>query len=333
MYASAMCVRLGAASQAAFEVIRQLWILSIQLFECLNVATQSMAAGLLGSGDRAAARALLRRATGLSVAVGAGVGAALLVARVPLVSIFTSDAVVAQMSLAIIPMIALGMPIDAGASIADGGFIAAGRTNTLSAIQVCGSAAQFAVLSWAAAAGMASTMTTWGVLKLMSVFRFAGGAYMHFYSSDSAYLPHNAGSDATSSSSSSSDSSDSTAGSADGLEGPVSATVDEEERELWRQQLWAEASQDVNGFGPPDLGPQHMSAAEMQQYHEQQQELQQQQPLMHEHEQYVTGGGGGGDEAAAQLRRRARVLDPSAKVEQPVLASWEVPPVGPSHSA
>jgi hypothetical protein len=136
MYASAMCVRLGAASQAAFEVIRQLWIVSIQLFECLNVATQSMAATLLGAGDRAGARALLARANWLSIAVGAGVGAGLLALQAPLVGIFTSDPTVAAMCAAIIPMIALLMPVDAGASIADGGFIAAGQTNTLSAIQV-----------------------------------------------------------------------------------------------------------------------------------------------------------------------------------------------------
>lgn len=138
MYASAMCVRIGAASQAAFEVIRQLWVLSIQLFECLNVATQSMAAGFLGVGDRLAARALLLRATVLSVAVGAGVGVMLLVLQQPLVWVFTADPAVAQMCLGIIPMIALLMPVDAGASIADGGFIAAGQTNMLSAIQVHG---------------------------------------------------------------------------------------------------------------------------------------------------------------------------------------------------
>lgn len=189
MYASAMCVRLGAASQAAFEVIRQLWILSIQLFECLNVATQSMAASLLGTGDRAAALALLRRATGLSVAVGAAVGLALMLLQRPLVAVFTNDAVVTQMCLAIIPMIALLMPIDAGASIADGGFIAAGQTNMLSAIQVFGSLTQMLALSWAVSSGAGSALVVWGVLKLMSVFRFGGGAYMHFVSSTSAYLP------------------------------------------------------------------------------------------------------------------------------------------------
>ena len=193
MYASAMCVRIGAASQAAFEVIRQLWILSIQLFECLNVATQSMAASLLGAGDRAGARALLARATLLSVGVGAGVGGALLLLQRPLVAVFTSDATVTAMCLAIMPMISILMPVDAGASIADGGFIAAGQTNTLSAIQVSGSIAQFAALSWAAAGGAASALTVWAVLKLMSVFRFAGGAYMHFFSPRSAYLERGGG--------------------------------------------------------------------------------------------------------------------------------------------
>lgn len=31
MFASAICVRAGAASQAAFEIIRQAWIISIQV--------------------------------------------------------------------------------------------------------------------------------------------------------------------------------------------------------------------------------------------------------------------------------------------------------------
>lgn len=138
MYASAMCVRLGAASQAAFEIIRQVWILSIQLFECLNVAMQSMAASLLGAGDRAGALLLLGRATLVSVGVGAAVGVGLLALQGPLIAVFTSDAAVTGMVLGIMPMIAALMPLDAGASIADGGFIAAGQTNMLSAIQVGG---------------------------------------------------------------------------------------------------------------------------------------------------------------------------------------------------
>lgn len=31
MFASAICVRAGAVSQAAFEIIRQAWIISIQV--------------------------------------------------------------------------------------------------------------------------------------------------------------------------------------------------------------------------------------------------------------------------------------------------------------
>jgi hypothetical protein len=105
----------------------------------------------------------------------------------PAVSVFTSDAAVAAAALAAMPMIALMMPVDAGASIADGGFIAAGQTNMLSAIQVAGSLVQIGVLGLLAACGSGSALSVWAVLKLMSVFRFAGGAYWHFASRGSAY--------------------------------------------------------------------------------------------------------------------------------------------------
>lgn len=48
LYASSLCIRQGASYQAGFEVIRQLWIITIQFFECLNVATQALCATYLG---------------------------------------------------------------------------------------------------------------------------------------------------------------------------------------------------------------------------------------------------------------------------------------------
>ncbi|KAF5829359.1 hypothetical protein DUNSADRAFT_16193 [Dunaliella salina] len=48
MYASVLCVRAGSAYQASFEVVRQVWIVTIQFFECLNVATQTHCATYLG---------------------------------------------------------------------------------------------------------------------------------------------------------------------------------------------------------------------------------------------------------------------------------------------
>ncbi|KAF8061355.1 DTX44 [Scenedesmus sp. PABB004] len=155
MFASAICVRAGAASQAAFEIIRQVWIISIQLFESLNVATQAMAAGFLGRGDRAAARAVLVRAAALAAGAGVAVGGALLLAR--------------------------------GRSIMDGGLIAAGQTNALSVIQVAGSLVQYAALAALVSRGAGGVLGVWAVLKVLTVARLAGGAWVHFGSARSAF--------------------------------------------------------------------------------------------------------------------------------------------------
>lgn len=188
MAASATCVRAGAASQAAFEIIRQVWIISVQLFESLNVATQAMAAGLLGRGERNAARRLLARAAALSAASGLAVGAVLCAGSGPIVELFTRDAAVAALAGAAIPLVAFCMPLDALASIMDGGLIAAGQTNALSAIQILGSLLQYAALAVLLAAGRGGDVAAvWGVLKLLSLARAGGGWWLHFVSRSTAY--------------------------------------------------------------------------------------------------------------------------------------------------
>lgn len=189
MFSSALCVRAGAASQAAFEIVRQVWVISIQLFESLNVATQAMAAGFLGRHDVGAARAVLTRALLLATCVGVGVGAVLLAARGPLVSAFTADPLVASLAGGILPVIIACMPLDAAASILDGGLIAAGQTNALSVIQVAGSLVQYGLLAWLVATGSGSVFNVWAVLKVLTAARLLGGAWVHFGSRRSAYKP------------------------------------------------------------------------------------------------------------------------------------------------
>uniref|UniRef100_A0A383W375 Protein DETOXIFICATION n=1 Tax=Tetradesmus obliquus TaxID=3088 RepID=A0A383W375_TETOB len=188
MFASAICVRAGAASQAAFEIIRQVWIISITFFESLNVATQAMAAGFLGRHDRTSAREVLQRALHLSCFAGLILGLLLFAWRGPLVGLFTKDAAVALLGGAVMPVIALCMPIDAGASIMDGGLIAAGQTNALSVVQVAGSLVQYAVLAVLVSRGYDSVAYVWGVLKVLSLARLSGGYWLHFVSGGSAYL-------------------------------------------------------------------------------------------------------------------------------------------------
>jgi len=191
MSGSALCVRQGAAAQAAFEVVRQLWLLTIQLFECLNVATQSMCASLLGAGDRAAAKAVLLRSLTLSSGVAALAGLAVWTFQAPLLRIFTTDVSVLNAAAAVLPLLCLFFPVDAVGSVMDGGFIAAGQPGLLSAIQVGGSLVQAAALALLAerSGGAASVLAVWSVLKILSVVRCAGGAFVHLGSRRlSAYL-------------------------------------------------------------------------------------------------------------------------------------------------
>lgn len=118
-------------------------------------------------------------------------GLLLFVSQGPLVHLFTKDAAVAVMAGAIMPVIAVCMPLDAGASIMDGGLIAAGQTNALSVIQVVGSLVQYGVLAYLVAHGLDSVVTVWAVLKILTMVRLAAGYWLHFASARSAYLPQN----------------------------------------------------------------------------------------------------------------------------------------------
>eukprot|EP00197_Chlamydomonas_leiostraca_P002935 CAMPEP_0202858174 /NCGR_PEP_ID=MMETSP1391-20130828/817_1 /ASSEMBLY_ACC=CAM_ASM_000867 /TAXON_ID=1034604 /ORGANISM="Chlamydomonas leiostraca, Strain SAG 11-49" /LENGTH=615 /DNA_ID=CAMNT_0049537061 /DNA_START=313 /DNA_END=2161 /DNA_ORIENTATION=+ len=188
LYASALCVRAGSAYQASFEIVRQVWILTIQFFECLNVAAQTLCAAYLGAGDARSAGAVLARLLALGVAVGGGVGVCVAASQCQLVAFFTSDAAVVAQVLATLPMVAALFPLDAAASIMDGSLLAAKQTDYLSYVQIVGSVLQYFGLIWLASNHMINNLTIWSTLKLLTVFRFVGGYYRNYFSPLSAYV-------------------------------------------------------------------------------------------------------------------------------------------------
>ncbi|GLC71691.1 hypothetical protein PLESTF_001149900 [Pleodorina starrii] len=187
IYASALSIRLGSAYQASFEVIRQVWILSIQFFECLNVATQALCATALGKEDRLAASSLLNRLLFLGTGVGALVGVAVWAAREPLIGFFTSDPVVVENVLTALPLLCAFFPIDAAASIMDGSLLAAKQSNYMSAVQIAGSVVQYGVMLYLAATGNISTLSVWSALKILIVLRVAAGFVRNYLSPKSGY--------------------------------------------------------------------------------------------------------------------------------------------------
>jgi hypothetical protein len=151
-----------------------------------------MAAAYLGKHDRSSARAVLVRTLQISSALGLGLGLLLAACSHQVVGLFTKDAAVAALACAIMPVIAVCMPLDAAASITDGGLIAAGQTNALSVIQVLGTLVQYGVMAVLINMGLDSVVYVWGVLKVMTLARLGGGLYIHFGSKRSAYKPKHA---------------------------------------------------------------------------------------------------------------------------------------------
>ena len=188
LYASALCVRLGSTTQAGFEVIRQIWIFTIQFFECLNVATQSLCASYLGARDAPNARGVLRRVLFLGFAVSSAVGAAVWLLQGPVLAFFTSDAAVIREALLTLPMLCLMFPLDAAASAMDGGLLAAQQTGYLSGIQIAGAVGQYGVLVYLSSSGLVTVLSIWACLKLLTIARAGGGFYVNFLSPDSAYM-------------------------------------------------------------------------------------------------------------------------------------------------
>jgi Na+-driven multidrug efflux pump len=108
------------------------------------------------------------------------------------VAVFTNDAAVKLAAGATLPLVCALFPLDAAASIMDGCLLAAQQHDYLAAVQIVGSVAQFAALSWLVSNGQVNVMTVWGVLKLLTVFRTVGGVHANFLSPRSAYATRKA---------------------------------------------------------------------------------------------------------------------------------------------
>ncbi|KXZ50525.1 hypothetical protein GPECTOR_16g700 [Gonium pectorale] len=165
-----------------------IWILTIQFFECLNVAAQALCATYLGKEDVATARSLLDRLAVLGCGIGLLAGCAVWGAQGPLVGFFTRDPLVVAQAIATLPLICALFPVDAAAAIMDGSLLAAKQSNYMSVVQIVGSVVQYGVLAYLAATGNAATLSVWGALKILSVARLIGGAARNYASPKSAYL-------------------------------------------------------------------------------------------------------------------------------------------------
>eukprot|EP00892_Ulva_mutabilis_P006808 jgi/Ulvmu1/449/UM001_0456.1 len=171
MASSSVLARVGTASQAAHEILRQLWICSYQFVEAINISNQSLVSTALGEGDQAYALAVLRRHLLYAVTIIAAVGAVLFCLQSSVIGLFTSDAAVVSAALTTLPLLVFLFPLDAVCAVLDGTLMATGQAAwTAQAVAYASVLTVIGMLGAANAAPM-SLLTTWLFLKSTNLMR------------------------------------------------------------------------------------------------------------------------------------------------------------------
>lgn len=122
--ATAVAARIGTVEVAAHQVVSQVWFLLAMLVDSLAIAAQTLVAGLLGAGEAAAARRLVRRLLVWGWWSGVALGSVLLAVRPVLGGWFSDDPRVVAMVAAVLPLAALMQPLAALVFVFDGVYLA-----------------------------------------------------------------------------------------------------------------------------------------------------------------------------------------------------------------
>ncbi|DBB12825.1 TPA: hypothetical protein ACH3X3_005589 [Trebouxia sp. C0006] len=173
--ATSMVTGLGTITMAAHEILRQVWIISIQAFMALDICAQSLVASYLGQGKRKQARAVLLRILQIGSAVGVIVGLVAFAGKSAVSTIFTRDLLVSGEVQRVLPMVALFMPMDAIAAIVDGGLLGASDTAYVAKTMLVTSVLSFGALLLAQRL-QGGLLGIWLSLKVITTGRVLGGA-------------------------------------------------------------------------------------------------------------------------------------------------------------
>ena len=91
-----MAAEMGTVTMAAHEIIRQMWVFSLQGFAAINVTAQSLLATHLGNDDSKSAREVMQRLIQIALVAGLFIAMTLAFPRDQLPLLFSSDAQVVE---------------------------------------------------------------------------------------------------------------------------------------------------------------------------------------------------------------------------------------------
>ena len=163
-----MAAEMGTVTMAAHEIIRQMWVFSLQGFAAINVTAQSLLATHLGNDDPNSAREVLQRLIQIALVAGTIIALALALPRDKLPLLFSSDLQVVEKVRHVMPLVVVMLPIDAVERTLEGGLLGCQQTDFIARNTLVSAAACLTKLKLGFSA-------VWVATKVLIVVRFLGG--------------------------------------------------------------------------------------------------------------------------------------------------------------
>ncbi|KAL3144383.1 hypothetical protein ABBQ32_004137 [Trebouxia sp. C0010 RCD-2024] len=169
-----MAAEMGTVTMAAHEIIRQMWVFSLQGFAAINVTAQSLLATHLGNDDCKSAREVMQRLIQIALVAGSFIALTLALPRDQLPLLFSSDVQVVEKVRRVMPLVVLMLPLDAVERTLEGGLLGCQQTdfiarNTLVSAAACMSSL---LLVYKLQLGFSAV---WIATKVLILVRFWGG--------------------------------------------------------------------------------------------------------------------------------------------------------------
>lgn len=176
--ASAVAARAGDPSLAAHQIGWQLFVFIALVLDALAIAGQVLIGRALGADRTGEALAASRRMVLWTVVFGVLVAVVLLVARDPIIGLFTDDEVVAERARAMWPLLCLMLPFASAVFAFDGILIGAGDARFL-AFAMTGAAAVGVPLLLIAQREQWGIVGVWAAINAVIVARLIGTGWRY----------------------------------------------------------------------------------------------------------------------------------------------------------
>lgn len=166
--ATAIATRIGVREVAAHQVAAQLWLFLALVVDALAIAAQALVARYVGEGRPTEARGVSDRLIVFGLGLGVFLGAGFWLTRGFLPQVFTDDAAVIALVLAVFPFVALMQPLNAVVFVWDGVFMGVEDFGYLAWAMVGSAVAAAVVLLLVLPMGWGLAGVWWGLVVLMA---------------------------------------------------------------------------------------------------------------------------------------------------------------------